>query len=71
MPFEKFTGSSPGPRGHALPQNMVVGQVVTRKNAKRGQISGLRSLMRKAMRESGASFSVDHGPDYYAIRRDS
>jgi hypothetical protein len=68
-PFEKFIAVKPPSQRPTLPQNMVVGQVVVRHNVPRGTISGLRSLMRKAMR-AGASFSVCETETSYVIRRD-
>lgn len=67
--FERFIGFKPRDRRHVLPQNMTVGQIVVRHHTKPGSISALKSLMRKAMR-GGAEFSIDHGKDYFAIRRD-
>jgi hypothetical protein len=68
--FEKFIGIKPAPRGKPMPQNMTVGQIVVRYNVKSGTISGLKCHMRRAMAK-GASFSVDQGKHYYAIRRDT
>ena len=68
--FEKFIGATPAPRGHTMPQNMAVGQIVVRRGVSRGTIGGLKSHMRKAMGK-GMSFSIDHTMDYFAIRRDA
>lgn len=61
-PFEKFTGeymTARARRTKPTPASMVVGEIVVRKNCRRTSISGLRSLMRRAMREHGMEFSVE------------
>ena len=68
--FEKFIGDAPPKRGHTMPQNMAVGQIVVRRGVTRGTIAGLKSHMRKAMGK-GTSFSIEHTMEHFAIRRDS
>ena len=68
--FEKFIGTPPAPRGHTMPQNMAVGQIVVRRGVQRGTIAGLKSHMRKAIGK-GMSFSIEHTTEHFAIRRDA